>query len=496
VTETPRFEISSAAAPSARADLLVLPMFEGPSLGPDGMEVEAALGISLLDALRRNGIRGKRGEAFALEGLGLLGSKRVLLIGADRGDEVTAIRETGMRAGSAARPYRTVATTVVTLAADASTAAAAFVEGFLLGSYRYDRHRSDAEPARTTSVKVLVAAGVRAAAKRGVERGMIVGAATNWARDLTNAPASESTPAMIADEATTMAKRLGLPSKVWTRRALEVGGFGGILGVGAGSANEPRLVELGYRGGGRAAAIAVTGKGVTFDSGGLNVKRTSEMAWMRSDVAGGAAALATVRAVAELGLATNVDAAVPFAENMPGGSAIRPGDVVHHRGGRTSEVLDTDGEGRVMMADALAYLCEKRPAALLDSATLTDASGLGPDLWAAMGTDPALVAEMLAAGSESGEPGWEIPLWTRYRPSIDSTVADVKNVGDHGADSAMLAGLFLKDFVADGVPWVHLDTGSSAWAEHPSDLWPEGATGAPTRAFVRLIERRAAATGG
>ncbi|MGZ4125540.1 MAG: leucyl aminopeptidase, partial [Actinomycetota bacterium] len=186
----------------------------------------------------------------------------------------------------------------------------------------------------------------------------------------------------------------------------------------------------------------------------------------------------------------------PFAENMPGGRAIRPGDVVHHRGGRTSEVLDTDAEGRVMVADALAYLSEQRPAVLLDSATLTDASGLGPDLWAVMGTDRALVAEVLIAGSEAGEPGWEIPLWSRYRPMIDSTVADVKNVGDHGADSAMLAGLFLRDFVGDVVPWAHLDTGSSAWAEHATDLWPEGATGAPTRAFLRFVERRAAASGG
>ncbi|MGZ4130536.1 MAG: leucyl aminopeptidase family protein, partial [Actinomycetota bacterium] len=313
---------------------------------------------------------------------------------------------------------------------------------------------------------------------------------------LTNAPASEATPAMIADEAAAVAKRLGLTSKVWTRDALGRGGFGGILGVGAGSANEPRLVELAYRGAGRDRPIAITGKGVTFDSGGLNVKRASEMAWMRSDVAGGAAALATLRAVAELGLTANVIAAVPFAENMPGGRAIRPGDVVHHRGGRTSEVLDTDAEGRVMVADALAYLSEQRPAVLLDSATLTDASGLGPDLWAVMGTDRALVAEVLIAGSEAGEPGWEIPLWSRYRPMIDSTVADVKNVGDHGADSAMLAGLFLRDFVGDVVPWAHLDTGSSAWAEHATDLWPEGATGAPTRAFLRFVERRAAASGG
>ena len=225
----------------------------------------------------------------------------MLLIGADRGDEVAAIRETGMRAGSAARPHRIVATTVVTLGDDASTAAAAFVEGFLLGSYRFDRHRSDAEPARTTSVKLLVAAGDRAA-KRGMERGTIVGAATNWARDLTNAPASESTPAMIATKRSPWRNGSACPRRCGRGARSKAAASAGSSGVGAGSANEPRLVELAYRGAGRARPIAVTGKGVTFDSGGLNVKRTSEMAWMRSDEAGGAAALATVRAVAELGL--------------------------------------------------------------------------------------------------------------------------------------------------------------------------------------------------
>lgn len=485
----PRFEVSTVAAAKVRVDLLVIPMFDGPALGPEGVAIQEALGTHALDTLRRNGIRGRSGEVFAIEGHGTSGSRRVLLVGVERGDEIGAIREVAMRAGSISRTYRTIATTVTTLGSDATAAASAFVEGFLLGGYRFDRHRSDAEPARTATVKLLVDHADREATKRGMQRGVVVGSATNWARDLTNAPASESTPVQLADEANAMADQLGLTSKIWGRRQLERGAFGGIVGIGAGSANEPRLVELAFRGAGRERPIALTGKGVTFDSGGLNVKRPSEMAWMRSDMAGGAAALATVRAVAELGLPVNLIAAVPFAENMPGGSAIRPGDVVHHRGGRTSEVLDTDAEGRVMLADALSYLCERPIVALLDSATLTDASGLGPDLWAAMGTDPALMSEMLTSGTEAGEPGWEIPLWARYRPTIDSTVADVKNIGDHEADSAMLAGLFLKEFVADGVPWVHLDTGSSAWAEHATDLWPEGATGAPTRAFVRLIER-------
>jgi leucyl aminopeptidase len=253
------------------------------------------------------------------------------------------------------------------------------------------------------------------------------------------------------------------------------------------------MVELTYRGAGaRTKPIAITGKGITFDSGGLDLKKPDEMSWMRSDMAGGAAALAAVRATAELGLKVNLHAAIPFAENMPGPNALRPGDVVHHRGGRTSEVVDTDAEGRVLLADALAYLCEQRPSVIIDSATLTDASGLGPDLWASMGTDAGAVAELVSAGRDVGDAGWEIPLWSRYRPVIDSHIADVKNQGDHGQDSAMLAGLFLQDFVADGVAWVHVDSGSSAWAEHDNPPWPEGATGSPTRAFVRFIERAAA----
>jgi len=276
-----------------------------------------------------------------------------------------------------------------------------------------------------------------------------------------------------------------------TRAALERGGFGGILAVGRGSEHDPRMVELRYEGG-RGKPIAITGKGVTFDSGGLDLKKPDEMAWMRSDMAGAAAALAAIQAVAELGVKANVIALLPFAENLPGPSAVRPGDVVEHRGGHTSEVLDTDAEGRVLLADALAYLCEGSPAVVLDSATLTDASGLGPDLFAVMGNDPEAVADLLAAAAEAGEPGWEIPLWRRYRSLIQSEVADVKNLGHYGVDSSMLAGLFLQDFVDPAVPWVHVDSGSSAWQEHEDDgPWPEGATGSPTRAFVRFVERRA-----
>jgi leucyl aminopeptidase len=492
-----RFEVSAATAEGAKTDLLVLPMFEGPTLGPGGREIGVALGVDLVDTLRHNDIRGKPGDTFSLETLGNAASRSVLLVGVERGagDGALGLREAAMRAGSAARPHARVATTLAQLGTDVERSASAIVEGFQLGAYRFDRHRTATAPARTKVVRVLVPTGSTTRARRGAVHGEIVGGATNWARDLTNAPAAESTPALLADEARSMAARLAMSCKVWTRGALERGGFGGILGVGAGSVNEPRLVELSYRGGGRSRPIAITGKGVTFDSGGLNVKRPSEMSWMRSDMAGAAAALATMRAVAELGLRVDVIAAIPLAENMSGSAAMRPGDVLRHRGGRTSEVVDTDSEGRLLLADALAYLSEKDPALILDSATLTDASGLGPDLWAVMGTDAELVREMLDAGAHAGEPGWEIPLWSRYRAALDSTVADVKNLGDHEFDSAMMAGLFLRDSVPDGIPWAHLDTGSSAWAEHPNGPWHEGATGAPTRAFIRFIEQRASRTG-
>ena len=185
---------------------------------------------------------------------------------------------------------------------------------------------------------------------------------------------------------------------------LRAGGFGGILGVGQGSKNEPRLVELSYRGGGEGPVIGMTGKGITFDSGGLSLKRDSEIEWMKSDMAGAAAIMAVLRGAAELALPVNIDAVLPFAENMPGGGAQRPGDVLIHRGGTSSEVRDTDSEGRLIIADALAYLAERDPVTLIDVATLTDAAGLGEDLWAVLGTDERQIGELIEAGARGGGP--------------------------------------------------------------------------------------------
>jgi leucyl aminopeptidase len=287
-----------------------------------------------------------------------------------------------------------------------------------------------------------------------------------------------------------MARAHGLTCSVLGVPELAAGGFGGILGVGQGSRNEPRLVELSYRGAGDGPVIGLTGKGITFDSGGLSLKRTAEIEWMKSDMAGAATIMAVLRGAAELGLPVNIDAALPFAENMPGGAAQRPGDVLTHRGGKTSEVRDTDAEGRLIVADALAYLAERTPAVLVDVATLTDAAGLGESLWAVLGTDERLIGGLLAAGREAGDPGWHLPLPDSYRRHLASAVADIRNTPSAGVDTTVMAAMYLREF-SGGLPWMHIDNGSTAYLERPGEGWPEGATGSPVRALLRWVEDRA-----
>ena len=287
-----------------------------------------------------------------------------------------------------------------------------------------------------------------------------------------------------------MARGHDLACTVLAVPELVAGAFGGILGVGQGSRNEPRLVELSYRGAGPGVpVVALTGKGITFDSGGLNLKRTAEIEYMKSDMAGAATIMAVLRGAAELALPVNIDAALPFAENMPGGSAQRPGDVLTHRGGKTSEIRDTDSEGRLVVADALAYLAERKPSVLVDVATLTDAAGLGPGLWAVLGTGERQIGELIAAGLEAGDPGWHLPLPAAYRSYLSSVVADVRNTPAQGADTTIMAAMYLREFTGE-VPWMHVDNGSTAYLERPANGWPEGATGSPVRALLRWLERQ------
>ena len=511
------FEARPGGVADVTADLLVLPWYAGagdqdgagarpePEPGPAAGEVTTAMGHELASALAAHGFTGAPGETFRTLTLGRLAASSLLCLGLGPRAEAEpgAVRQAVLLAGEAIAGYGRVAI-VLPLAppahaespsaskAGAEPIAAALAEGLELAAYGFGRYRHDPRwrPPALAHVQVLTGAGPHApdlaAVSAGLHRGAAVARLTNWVRDLVNASPSDTTPELMAQQARALAGDHGLECRVLGRPELMDGGFGGILAVGQGSRNEPRLVELSYRGG-DGPVLGLTGKGITFDSGGLTLKRTAEIEWMKADMAGAATIMAVLRGAAEAGLPVNIDAALPFAENMPGGSAQRPGDVLTHRGGMTSEVRDTDSEGRLVVADALAYLAERAPALLVDVATLTDAAGLGPGLWAVLGNDDRLAGELVTAGLEAGDPGWALPLPPAYRRYLDSTVADIRNTPTEGADTTLMAAMYLRDFAA-GVPWAHIDNGSTAFLEHQAGGWPEGATGSPVRALLRWLE--------
>ncbi len=486
------FAYATAAPASVDCDVLVLPVFEGPEPGPGVRDVK---GIDLLGLYAGAALEGKRGEHLLVPNTGVegLAARSVMLLGvgpkAESGSQ--AVRRAIGKVAAQLAKRGSVATTLAQAGGrNPAEAAQAVVEGLLLGSYRFDRYKTSPEaPPRWETVTVLGPARWDAKAVRAaLNRGQVVSASAMWARDLVNTPARDMTPAALAKAAEEMAKEVGLEVTIWDEEQLAAGGFGGILGVGQGSVNPPRMIELVYRG---AAAsqppIALSGKGISFDSGGLSIKPADGMETMKGDMGGAASILGAMRAIALLKPKVNVIAAIPSAENMPSGSATRPGDVLRHYGGKTSEVLNTDAEGRLVLADALAFLSEKRPRAIVDTATLTGACmvALGEDVWGLFANDRALARELLAHGEATDEPGWELPLYRPYRKIIDSDVADVKNLGKRWG-GAITAALFLADFVGD-VPWAHIDIAGPAFADKAGDFTSKGGTGVPVRTLVSYV---------
>jgi leucyl aminopeptidase len=484
------FSFSTERPTDLAVDVLVLPVFEGPRAGPGMKDVS---GLDLLGLYGATGAKGKRGESLLVPNTGVKGlaARAVLLLGVGKLEDADADacrRAIGRVAGQLAK-RKSVATTLpqIVTGRGAADPFQATVEGLLLGSYRFERYKSKANGTRLGKVTLVGAPKADAkAAREALRRAVVIAESQTWARDLVNTPALDLPPAELAKAAQAMARQVGLTCRVWTAAELKKGGFGGIVGVGQGSVRPPRMIELRYAGG-KGAPIALTGKGIAFDSGGLSIKDASGMEWMKCDMGGAASILGTMRAIALLKPKVNVIAAIPSAENMPSGSAIRPGDVLRHRGGKTSEVLNTDAEGRLVLADALAYLTEKKPRAIIDTATLTGACmvALGDDLWGAMGNDRDLIRDVLVAGQEAGEPGWELPMHEPYRRLIDSDIADIKNVGKRYG-GAITAAMFLREFVGD-TPWVHLDIAGPAFHEKAGDYSPKGATGSPVRALVRYV---------
>ncbi|MGB3676433.1 MAG: leucyl aminopeptidase [Candidatus Nanopelagicales bacterium] len=455
----------------------------GVTAGDVGIRLAAEQRIDLRRRLRRAEATGKVGEIVEVE---LEDDTTETLLALGVGDDHPP---DARKAGAAlAKRIKNAEVVLCDVTAPMSHASLrAFCEGLLLASYQFSR-KSKVSESKETVVQLAVAG--LSSSQRVVDQAIITARAVCLARDLANRPSNEKNPQWLAEQAQAMAKQARLRVRVLDETALERGGFGGLLAVGGGSANPPRLVVTEYRGDPTAPRVVLVGKGITFDSGGLSLKPPDGMPTMKTDMSGAAAVLAVMSSLSDLGVTANVVGLLACAENMPSGQAYRPGDVVRHFGGRTSEVLNTDAEGRMVLADAIAYANARlRPDVIIDIATLTGAAtlGLSRQLGALFTADDGLAKRLEVAGNESNDQLWRLPLATEYRSSLDSPIADIAHVsrGNVGG-GAITAALFLKEF-AGARRWAHLDIAGPARAEKDQAERLRGATGFGVRLLLRWL---------
>jgi leucyl aminopeptidase len=464
--------------------------------------VARTLGGSFESALTGAGFEGKSGQAVLVHTAGRIRSRVVVAAGLGPRDGAgpERVRQAAARAAQRARDAGCERVAFdAGIGVDHEETARACVEGALMGLYRFTRYKTDNgdHPREVKGFVLYVAAADAAAARSGARLGTIVGEAVNQVRDLGNLPANVATPTYVADRARRIAREHGLGCEVIDRKGMERLGMGALLGVARGSVEPPKLIILRYHGRGTPGAngsrgsdrpIALVGKTITFDSGGISLKPAENMEQMKSDMLGGAGVLSVLEAAARLQLPLSVIGLLPATENMPSGTAIKPGDVVTALSGTTIEVVNTDAEGRLVLADALAYAVKRfRPRLALDIATLTGACSvaLGQHAIGLLGTDEALVGRLKRAAEESGERVWQLPLWEDYYEQIKSDVADLKNTGGRPAGT-ITAAAFLSKFVGE-TPWAHLDIAGTMWGSDTRHYVTKGATGAGVRLLIQFL---------
>ena len=463
----------------------------GPVPGAGASSLDGYLGVSAAQVVASAELTGRAGEST--QTVIRLGAEASTVLFLGVGDASPgALRRAGAALARRLPAGRTAVTTAVLDEPD--EAVEAFTEGLLLGSYQFTM-KSAATPGGDpgdsgdpAEIRLLLAGPASRAAL--VERAGTVAGAVALARDLANTPSMIKTPEWLADEAATVAAEYGLSARIWREAELAAGGFGGLLGVGSGSAHPPRLIQLSYQPAQADRHVVLIGKGITFDSGGLSLKPTDGMKTMKTDMAAGAAVIGAMSALGRLGVRARVTGLVPAAENMPSGTAMRVGDVLRHYGGKTVEVLNTDAEGRLVLADALAYADDVlAPDLMVNLATLTGAVrvALGSSLAALYATDDELAAGLLDAGTASGERLWRMPLAEDYTDALESPVADLANVARTGGRAGSIdAALFLREFTG-GRAWAHLDIAGAARAAADDGENTKGATGFGTRLLLRWL---------
>ncbi len=480
----------SGDALTASVDALILPVAAGVGI-PAGLDGSNRFGGQLGPVLTATGFTGKTGQVAAVPTFGKLPARMLVLTGTGDGGDPALRGESLRRAYGAAikRAQEQGARTIAALLPDGADAdtVSAVVEGMTLAQYRFTRYKSDNEASKAIASIELWSSG--SVPEGAVTHGQAIAAGVALARDLVNTISNDKTPPEIAAWAQRVARESGLPCEVLDEKALASGGYNSILSVGKGSAAPPRLIEMVYEPkGGAKKTVALVGKTITFDSGGLDLKTQDGMYAMKTDMGGGAAVLGAMHAIAQVKPNVRVIGIMAAAENMPSGTAMRPSDVVTALNGKTFEIGNTDAEGRMVLADAVTHAARAGADEIIDLATLTGAKvvALGSVAVAVMGNDQGLVDRFLTAAGNAGERVWQLPTWDEYKEALKSDIADLKSTGGRGG-GAITAALFIGEFV-EGKPWIHLDIAGSAATAENGPYTPKGATGVMVRSLVQYVE--------
>ncbi len=480
-----------------RTDAAVIMVIEGEKLGSAAARVDKALGGMVQKLLKRGDLSAKAGSVGMLYPDGRIAAERLIVAGLGKRSEFSAdkLRLAAGKAAAAARGAgaKNVAIVIDGFTLDQEETGQALAEGATLGLYRFLKYKTSKIEENKgkkdiASITVLSekASAIKALAK-GIRTGEIIAASASLARDMVNAPPADMTPAVIAGIARNLGRKHRLKVRVLERDAMRKLGMGGLLGVASGSAQPPKFIIVEYRGGGKKPFIALVGKTITFDSGGISIKPSENMDKMKDDMSGGAAVLGAITNAAALRLPLNLVALLPATENMPSGTALKPGDVLRTMSGQTIEILNTDAEGRLILADALVYACRYKPAVIVDIATLTGACriALGQEASGMVGTSDRFKQKMRDAGEKTGERVWELPLWDGYCDLIKSDIADMKNAG--GRDGSVITAACLLSKFVQKHPWVHLDIAATAWTDKDRPYTPKGATGIGVRLLTQFL---------
>ena len=488
-------KVEKAKIDQKQTSLLVIGVFEGDQDFTQSKELDPTVFASIKETLENKEFRGTFGSSILVYTLGKGPMKKIMLLGLGKKEKFTdeSARLCSGKAAQEAKKLGTKEFSILQFSNLDEELIEAMTEGVVLALYSFDKYKEAKEPATKIDEVTVLINSDSPKFQSVADKAVLVAEAVNFARDIGNLPPNDCSPAQIASTALSLAQEQGMKARVIDRYELENMGMGGIVAVGKGSNNPPKLIILEYNGNSdpQQKPYLLVGKAVTFDTGGISIKPGEKMDEMKFDKCGGCTVLAVMRAIASMKLGVNVVCIVPSVENMPSSTSYRPGDIIRMYNGKTVEVLNTDAEGRMILADALAYgIATYSPKAVIDLATLTGAAiiALGSNVAAVVGTNKQLTDRLRKLADKTGEKMWELPLFDEHHEQIKSTYADMRNIGGRPG-GAITAAAFLSNF-SSGAPWVHIDIAGTAWTQegtHEKSYNPKGATGFGVRTIVKLL---------